>query len=523
MCAGEKTKSTKMARKIKDISNLYIVLFLFTVTLSLTVVSLLFKGHASNRDVGAYILAAKEMTLGKVLYREIWEHKPPIHLFVNFLGYSFGGIYGVDLLQGGIVITAFGILYLSLRKVILDNNRIIFSLFFAYLVFAMGFKENVPELEILFFQACLLFLSTLIFYQSDLSRIKELLVGILGAGLFFTKFNFIGAFVGSVITIVIFYAQNKDIKKAIYAFFLILLGFSSVVFCMLLFLHRETSITFFFDQVIVYNFYYSNSLSIMTFFQSLLGKYAVYGLLLSVIFALLIGWRVKKEIIDTKERVLRYLLLWGGISFFVDVVAIVLTGRFYLQYLLPLVIYTVIFFVFLIKKKTPKMMRIGFIIITTMLSFAFMLLHAERKTYRIEQDVSLARDIEILSSRKDRVFVWGAEPQIYLYANRTHPTKYSYIYPIITKGYNSNDVLCAFFDSFADGQPLLIIDTSSYNSIIPPLNGWAKYSDSVYSVSPLLSKFIVSIRHAYIPVDSAGGAIIWKRQERWENDFAECK
>ena len=73
------------------------------------------------------------------------------------------------------------------------------------------------------------------------------------------------------------------------------------------------------------------------------------------------------------------------------------------------------------------------------------------------------------TSPRDRILVWGAESQIYLFSERRAPTRFFYQYPLVTPGY---DVHGELFDEFvsdvARHEPALIIDTR--NPALPPLD-----------------------------------------------------
>lgn len=50
-------------------------------------------------DSGIFIVVGKAMVKGKILYKDIFDHKGPILFFINALGYSLGGIKGIFFIQ----------------------------------------------------------------------------------------------------------------------------------------------------------------------------------------------------------------------------------------------------------------------------------------------------------------------------------------------------------------------------------------------------------------------------------------
>jgi hypothetical protein len=69
----------------------------------------------------------------------------------------------------------------------------------------------------------------------------------------------------------------------------------------------------------------------------------------------------------------------------------------------------------------------------------------------------------------DYVLVWGAEASINFLSGHISPTRYVYQYPLYTTGYQDDAKTLEFLRDIATRRPSFIIDTSSTNPAIPPL------------------------------------------------------
>ena len=127
------------------------------------------------------------------------------------------------------------------------------------------------------------------------------------------------------------------------------------------------------------------------------------------------------------------------------------------------------------------------------------------------------------TSPRDRILVWGAESQIYLFSERRAPTRFFYQYPLVTPGY---DVHGELFDEFvsdvARHEPALIIDTR--NPALPPLDPeerltWldhragllGRYSRSYSYLPGSFRPFFALVEKDYRPSGEIGGYAVYER------------
>ena len=82
--------------------------------------------------------------------------------------------------------------------------------------------------------------------------------------------------------------------------------------------------------------------------------------------------------------------------------------------------------------------------------------------------------IERVTKSGDRVLIWGAEPSLNFLSRRKSPSRYSFQYPLYTRGYQSAALVKKFLDDLSANEPALIIDTSPTNTLIPPIDPSAR-------------------------------------------------
>ncbi len=70
----------------------------------------------------------------------------------------------------------------------------------------------------------------------------------------------------------------------------------------------------------------------------------------------------------------------------------------------------------------------------------------------------------------DYLLVWGAEPSINFLSKRRCPSRFSFQYPLFTRGYQNGKMVAELISDIAGRSPAFLIDTSSSNTLVPPLD-----------------------------------------------------
>ncbi|OGW75517.1 MAG: hypothetical protein A2Z72_05770 [Omnitrophica bacterium RBG_13_46_9] len=74
------------------------------------------------------------------------------------------------------------------------------------------------------------------------------------------------------------------------------------------------------------------------------------------------------------------------------------------------------------------------------------------------------------TSDGDFIYFWGAETTLNFLTKKRSPTKYTYLYPLMERGYTTEHDLQRFISDLKEKRPKFIIDTSQSNDLIPPIS-----------------------------------------------------
>ena len=280
-------------------------------------------------DANVYFTIGKSMLKGKVLYRDIFDHKGLYIYALHSLAYlishkSFIGVYFVELLVGfAYAFALYKILLLYVNK----TRAVIFMpvlIFVSYAAWAFCHGDSAEELTLPLMAWSLLYLLQYVRGQK-LQLYKYALVGVFTAITFWIKYTDCGLFFGWVLLAFIFEVRDKNIRHA----------FAGVGICAAAFLLASLPVFIYFGvngalgdmfTVYIYNnvFAYSSAKSSI-FMKPVLFIYAwilsiVYGFLYYI--AVIPGFvyiaaskkfsRREKAVVFTLYALLNFVIFVGG-------------------------------------------------------------------------------------------------------------------------------------------------------------------------------------------------------------------
>jgi hypothetical protein len=88
---------------------------------------------------------------------------------------------------------------------------------------------------------------------------------------------------------------------------------------------------------------------------------------------------------------------------------------------------------------------------------------------RIDRRTAVAAYISAATDRCDYVLMWGAQTGVNYVANRRSPTRYTYLYPLLTRGYQNEAMIKGFLADLHAHPAALIVDSSPTEPEIPAL------------------------------------------------------
>lgn len=150
-------------------------------------------------------------------------------------------------------------------------------------------------------------------------------------------------------------------------------------------------------------------------------------------------------------------------------------GRLYAHYAIPLVVPLGVLaaigvdrVLLLVSGASRAPMRLAYVVpmaATCAVSVVGAVLSGQMSFVAVMRDhprsVAVATAIRNVTAADDRVWVWGNEPQVYLYAGRRQATRYAYLLPLVTPGYTTSQQVASVVADLAADPPGAIVDVGS--------------------------------------------------------------
>ena len=450
-----------------------------------------------SRDSGIFMYAGQQSLAGQALYRDVWDHKPPIIFYLNALGLVFGGgsewgVYLLDLacLSGAVIVS-----YVTLRRVFGGA-----AAFFATASWIVALNRliqgNQLEEYALVFQFALLF-CFLEATRNTRARWPGFLVGVFAALAFFTRQNLLGLPVSVGLYWLIVAATSRQFGLAARQLLGMFAGAVVATGGILLPLLRQGVVEEMWDVGFRYNFIFSGT-SWRARYDSFLfglrlltdsGLVFVGGSAWLMAIATGAGWARRQSPLVTI----------GVIGLPLELLLASLSGRDHNHYFIATLPVFAILAAYLAQQliagarqiepmKQPARAAIvaGALTLSTI---ALPLLNVREKLVSSKAGVmpvderALLDYIETETEPDDLVLIWGAEPAYNFFAGRRVAGQYPTIYPLYMHGYATAALLAGYVDALKQQPPALIVDVASGDDRSMPLDAasreaWLAQMDS---------------------------------------------
>ncbi len=429
------------------------------------------------RDSGFFQYGASKIIQGEMLYRDLWDHKPPLIFYINSLALflSNSQTWGIWILE---LFTLSGASFLS--YLILKDKVGVWVAFVVTMLWLVSFYlisqgGNYPEEFGLLLQFLAIFLI--------LRERYLLLLGVIFALAILLKPTLIGIFLA------IFIYKLKYFKQ-------ILTGLGLVFLTVSVYFFLNGSLGDFWNQVIVYNLLYGGQATLGERIDSLR-----YGLgLLQVTWIFVLAFLAWFFFLFKKNKLL---LKIAVLAFPLDLILAILPGRQYPHYfmsVLPPAAILVAFLFFALKNYFFKFFLLGLILIS-IFPIKFLFLSAKTVGNYNPHENEVVKFIKEETNKDDFVLMWGAETVFNFVTKRPTPGRFAHQYALFTKGYQSDFLIYEFLDDLKTRKPKLIIDTSATDTIIPSITCFGKIqyhpSLSGYDILPSTQKIFEFICDNY--------------------------
>ncbi|MCL5438695.1 MAG: hypothetical protein M1268_01760 [Patescibacteria group bacterium] len=434
-------------------------------------------------DEGIYQVVGMGINNNRLLYRDIWDNKPPLlYLLYSFFSSDQFMLRFVSLIVG----LSSVIVFFHLAKTLFENKKIVFvstsffALFFGLPIIEgnIANAENFMLLPIIL-SAFLLFKLT----QSEFHKLPKMILftsGLLLSVAFLFKVVAVFEFTAFLLSLIFINYKRQHLTALIKKVYPFLLGFFIPIIFAFLFFFIKGAFWDFYTAVFIQNVGYIGYGNKLLIPQGLL-------IIKLIILSGFIFFLFKKR--DKMNPATIFILLWFLFSTFSAFFA----QRPYTHYLLMLLpSFSLMIGLIFFDKKYSKLISVLFIaVIILILSnfklydkniayyqnyLSFVLNQESVYSYQEFFDKQTPIDYELaqfIKNRigKDNLFIWGNNAQVYKLVNKLPPGKFIVAYHISMKSNNIDETKM----DLEKINPKFIIITSPNNPVPYELNGYRQW------------------------------------------------
>jgi hypothetical protein len=465
--------------------------------LALIILALLFPSFFTivNRDSGVFLYYGQRLLEGDVLYRDLWDHKPPAIHLVNAFGLliAHGSMYGVIFLEFLCLFSASVISVFSLRRHFRRFPAYYATFFWLLSLGALLEGGNLTEeyaVICLFGGLAIATSST----DHTLSNRQAVGIGFLSGISFLLRPNLIGTFAAIVIAVILIRLIDKNWTAMLRETGLIAFGFSIPSLSCLVVLNYAGALPSFWDAVFRYNLQYSSTSQAdrLSCFIELLRTVQWMPICL-VAWATAVIWLARAE----RSRPGPYwIFMIAAIDLPIELALACVSGRPYSHYFMPVLVPCSVFvagFAALIERAGPairdvfdgrrnghaawasgRVFLVVLMVINSVVAGAYWLkgyvdVFGGGEEWSRRSLISAAVEyVEEHTSEGDSILVWGAELSVYFNSGRRSASRFSYQYPVFTSGYGDKEMVEELLRDIKENRPVIIIDTM--NAVVGPID-----------------------------------------------------
>jgi hypothetical protein len=400
-------------------------------------------------DEGIYQVLGLGINHGRLLYKGIWDNKPPLlYMVYGFLGGDQFKVRAASLVVGALSV----VIFFFLAKNIFqgqdeekgESNKIVYAVtaLFAFLFGIPLIEGNIANAEN-FMLLPILFAGLLVYKRNNEIKSLKYFSGFFGPGLllgiaFLFKIVALFDFASFAVFIFIVHFGIKKIESIIEIAIPYTLGFFLPIFLTLIFFASKGALSDFIHAAFTQNVGYVGYSNTFIIPQGLL----ITKLLLLSIFMLFLF--VKRSTINA--RVL-FCSLWLAFSLFNSF----FSGRPYTHYVLVSIAAVCLFVGVVLYERRFKIFLLAALVVSLFLLItnfsyygktipyyqnyvAFMAGKKSITNYRSFFDKNTPRDYELADylnlhlGKNDTIFIWGNDAQVYKLTNTIPPGRYTVAY-----------------------------------------------------------------------------------------------
>lgn len=481
-----------------------------------------------GRDAGSFAYAAGQLCDGKLLYRDLWDHKPPFIFFLYAGIFKIAGIKTTALVLFEAVWTAAAglVFFAFLRRFFIFETAFWGSLLFTIYFSSLEISESFGMTEI--YSASCVLAGLYALFRSSASKSGAFVCGLLlSCGFLFRQTAFFALPAAAVGLYMLWKESSKPLAELWTRLAAALGGLLLPVAAVALYFQTKGALPELYDQVFLYNFIYSHKMP-FSLASSLTG-------LANSIFKILFisplhDWPLIAALLLTgaalalSDKSRRTLTITTLVWLFFVFRAVSYSGKFYGHYYLELFAPMALLSCFALEKLIPlkhsaRKLLLALLITSTPLLYNCIhsAMHLSGK-YSFPTGPSDKRLVSAWladnSAPSDLVYFWGAESGINFIAGRRSPSRFHFLYPLLTPGYADSRLQDEFISDLRANQPEYIIDCSAIARNIPPIAFDYAANPSAgpdgYSWA-LVAPAAEYIRSVYKPYAAVGKWLVYRR------------
>ncbi len=430
------------------------------VLIGLTLDNNPFSNITAGTDSSVFITIGKGIASGNLPYIDYFDHKGPLLYLFNFIGWFFGGFFGVFLIEViAIAVCAF---------FAVKTARLLFCDIASYIGTVLGFLclgvllqgGNLAELYALPFIFIAFYIFSKYLKTSKLVLMEIAITGGCFAATLLLRPNMFGLFFAFCLVIFVDLVIKKEYVSLYKCVKMFLIGFAVFLLPTSVYLVLTNSTAAFIEQFLLFNMSYASDgfgVERMVLNVNQLNEYIPVVLLLSVSLCFFITDKTNKKI---------FLSVFVG--FLVSLFLVLYSRAYYPHYsivLLPFIVFVCVCVLDfgITKCKGYRIVAITLVGLLLYSSFFeaykgfFETVVYKNLTATSEQKSSImsaAEYIEQNSNPHDTIISIGNRCEIYPYVDRDIASKYLYQDPIINI---SNEIASEFKQDIINNQPKFII------------------------------------------------------------------
>jgi hypothetical protein len=377
-------------------------------------------------DSEVYMHVASECIKGKVLYKDVFDHKGPILYLFDIIGLGISGHnpIGIWVVQMLFLVFSFSSMMKQIFRSICWTGAMASGLYFiAWIYRYLHIGDNTPELFAVGFLSLQLAILLQQVHSDTLNFKHGLLFGFSAVGLLLMKINFGVLWLPMLFMLLM---SLGSLQERVKMMGWIVLGGLILVAPFLAYLVYFQAVPYCIDAIWTFNFNYmaSNKLNALESVFEIIGGKRNY--FLWFIFFILIG----KLVFTAHSKKLGYLVLVTFTLALLVLVALPGRGNDSKHYILPLAPFVAVLLFWMLYKLKDF---IGTIFLFISLYFTYpMMLDIWHQNPKVSSPSAEMKLLTQYASANSSLFVLGNYSKVYRLTGMTSPSRFFYTYPILS-------------------------------------------------------------------------------------------